>query len=176
MIIQKILNFVDLQENDSKKRGLLSEAKAFSKVKAYIKNEIYSEKEAAFDWENSGSDINFFITKISNIIEQMRHLSKEEFDKQYSADIFKKIYYLLRNSNKYLINIFDRFKSSNITLNGSNKDIFCILRDYLQFIKPEITQEFEAFFGLNSDSENSNEIPIESLIEGAHRRQVYFRF
>lgn len=184
MKIFEVLKKLDEQKKYYESLGMVTEANVVDsttkKIREHINKEILSKKEAAQAWANTDSDVSEYLNKIIELVAQLTSLPKEEIEADYDVDKIKKIYYLIHNTNRRLLQVVDGFSSSAIAAEGKNSDLYRFLRDYIQFVKPESLAEFEAFYGINEKRSEknkfTNKIPVESFIAAARERKMIPNF
>ena len=165
-ILNKIAHQRRLYENTVDNKEIKdAEKKIHSRVK-----EIYSAKEAKESWAAAAQSNNCkeYFDSIINLLAQMSVLSVEELEENYDIQKLAHMKFLVHNTNRRLKLAMGGLANSdgpNITNSNNNKDLFALIRTYLEYTRPEAVEEFINFY------KNDNNIKLDA-IEGAIKESM----
>lgn len=173
MKILEILNKIAQHQkalNESNETSNAAKADAMkSKLKAFIKEEVFSKKEVNQKFNSFGSTdagMKELMEELISIISIMATHSLEEFAAIYDMDKFKTVYWLLTNSNTQLNSIVGCMKKTGIGMldaytpsgkvknaagfeNGKfaqNMDLFSLIKGLFLYEKGEWVKPFHDFY------------------------------
>ena len=174
-VLNKIAQQRQLLENASKDEA----AKNASKDEA-VKNaenqihgkvrEIYSAKEAKESWAAAAQNNSCkeYFDSIINLLAQMSVLSVEELEANYDIKKLTHMKFLVHNTNKRLALAMGGLSNTSgpdISNKNKNKDLFELIRTYLEYTRPEAVEEFINFY------KKDNNVKLDA-IEGAIKESM----
>lgn len=160
-ILNKIAQQQQLLEKTSNDEAVKNaENQIHGKVK-----EIYSAKEAKESWAKAAQNNSCkeYFDSIINLLAQMSVLSVEELEENYDIKKLTHMKFLVHNTNKRLALAMGGLSNTSgpdISHKNKNKDLFELIRTYLEYTRPEAVEEFINFY------KNDNNVKLDA-IEGA---------
>lgn len=165
-ILNKIAQQRQLLENASKDEAVKDEAVKNAENQIHGKvREIYSAKEAKESWAKAAQNNSCkeYFDSIINLLAQMSVLSVEELEANYDIKKLTHMKFLVHNTNKRLALAMGGLANTDgpdISHKNKNKDLFELIRTYLEYTRPEAVEEFINFYG------GDNNVKLDA-IEGA---------
>lgn len=174
MKIFEVLKKLDEQKKYYESLGMIKETtetventaiKAAEKKIHGSVREIYSAEEAKNSWAAAAQSNNCkeYFDSIINLLAQMSVLSVEELEENYDIKKLAQMKFLVHNTNKRLALAMNGLANTNgpdISHKNKNKDLFALIRTYLEYTRPEAVEEFINFY------KNDNNVKLDA-IEGA---------
>lgn len=160
-VLNKIAQQQQLFEKTSNDEAVKNaEKEIHGKVK-----EIYSAKEAKDSWAAAAQNNNCkeYFDSIINLLAQMSVLSVEELEENYDIKKLTHMKFLVHNTNKRLALAMGGLSNTSgpdISHKNKNKDLFELIRTYLEYTRPEAVEEFIKFY------KGDNNVKLDA-IEGA---------